>query len=62
MDVADKLAKYFNGHLASLWQNFSCNFMGSLKITRDVSRHLVAFFIAVWLFFNDFYSVGFSVR
>ncbi len=45
-DVADKLAKYFSGHLASFWQNFSGNFMGSehLKLPENISRHLVTFF------------------
>ncbi len=45
-DVADKLAKYFSGPLASLWQNFGCNFMGSehLKLPENVSRHLEVFF------------------
>ena len=25
--VADKLAKYFSGHLAALWHTFGCNFI-----------------------------------
>ena len=43
--VADKLAKYFSGHLAALWHTFGCNFMGSmhLKLPEKVSRHLVVF-------------------
>ncbi len=43
--VADKLAKYFSGHLAALWHTFGCNFMGSmhLKLLDKVSRHLVVF-------------------
>ncbi len=28
--VADKLAKYFTGHLPALWHTFGCNFMGSM--------------------------------
>ncbi len=45
--VADKLAKYFSGHLVALWQNFGCNFLGSehWKLPQKVSRHLVAFFV-----------------
>ena len=43
--VADKLAKYFSGHLAAFWHTFGCNFMGSvhLKLPEKVSRHLVVF-------------------
>ncbi len=43
--VADKLAKYFSGHLAALWHAFGCNFMESmhLKLPEKVSRHLVVF-------------------
>ena len=43
--VADKLAKYFSGHLAALWHTFGCNSMGSvhLKLPENVSRHLVVF-------------------
>ena len=43
--VADKLAKYFSGHLPALWHIFSCNFLGSvhLKLPEKVSRHLVVF-------------------
>ncbi len=46
-DVADKLRKYFSGHLAALWQYFGCNFTGSeyLKLPEKVSRHLVAFLV-----------------
>ncbi len=46
-DVADKIGKYFNGHLAALWQYFGCDFTGSehLKLPEKFSRHLVAFFV-----------------
>ena len=47
--VADKLAKYFSGHLVALWQNFGCNFRGSdhLKLPEKVSGHLVAFLVGM---------------
>ncbi len=32
--VADKLAKYFSGHLAALWHTFACNFMGSVHLKK----------------------------
>ncbi len=56
--VADKLAKYFSGHLVALWQNFGCNSMGSenLKIPERVSRHLVAFLVGVVSSNNEIYS------
>ena len=57
--VADKLAKYFTGHLVAPWRNFGCNFMGSepLKLPEKVSRHLVAFLVGMVSSNKEIYSL-----